>query len=160
MEAEAPLFAAMAAGRRAMTTVDVLLNRKGEEVVSVGGGVTVREAAGVMNLRRIGALLVVEGDQLAGIFTERDVLRRVVAKGLDPTTVRVAEVMTEEVVYCGPGTTLSEARSIFKRRRVRHLPVLDFDRQVLGLISIGDVNAFDLDEHAVELTYLREYLYG
>ncbi|MEM1207844.1 MAG: CBS domain-containing protein [Planctomycetota bacterium] len=143
-----------------MATVDVLLGRKGDEVVSVGPDVSVLEAAGVMNLRRIGALLVVEGGQLAGIFTERDVLRRVVADGHDPATTRVGDVMTIEVVYCQPDTTLAEARSIFKRRRVRHLPVMDTDGHVRGIVSIGDVNAYDLEDRQVELTYLREYLFS
>ncbi|MEO0587200.1 MAG: CBS domain-containing protein [Planctomycetota bacterium] len=143
-----------------MATVGVLLEGKGDAVVSVGPDVTVREAAGVMNLRSIGALLVCEGDELAGIFTERDVLRRVVAEGLDPTLVRVSEVMTREVVYCEPETTLGEARSIFKRRRVRHLPVLGRDGRVMGVLSIGDVNAYDLVDRQVELTYLREYLFS
>jgi len=143
-----------------MATVDVLLSKKGDAVVSVGPRVTVREAAGVMNLRRIGAVLVVEGEQLAGIFTERDVLRRVVAEGLDPSATRVESVMTREVVYCRPDTTLAEARSIFKRRRVRHLPVLCVQGQVRGIVSIGDVNAYDLDDRQVELTYLREYLFS
>jgi len=159
-EAVSFLYPQSRQGRCDMATVDVLLSRKGDAVVSVGPQVTVREAAGVMNLRQIGALLVVEGDHLAGIFTERDVLRRVVAAGLDPSETRVESVMTREVVYCRPDTTLAEARSIFKRRKVRHLPVLGVEGQVRGIVSIGDVNAYDLDDRQVELTYLREYLFS
>ncbi|MEM0912995.1 MAG: CBS domain-containing protein [Planctomycetota bacterium] len=129
-------------------------------VVSVSPETTVRDAAGLMNERRIGAVLVMDGEHLVGIFSERDVLRRVVVEGADPATTAVGKVMTSEVVYCQPGTTLDEVKSIFKRRRVRHLPVMEPDGKVLGVVSIGDVNAYDLDDSQAELTYLREYLFS
>ncbi|MEM9250783.1 MAG: CBS domain-containing protein [Planctomycetota bacterium] len=142
-----------------MATVSNLIDGR-VGVVSVSPETTVRDAAGLMNERRIGAVLVMDGEHLVGIFSERDVLRRVVAEGVDPATTPVGKVMTSEVVYCQPGATLDEVKSIFKRRRVRHLPVMEPGGKVLGVVSIGDVNAHDLDDSQAELTYLREYLFS
>jgi CBS domain-containing protein len=143
-----------------VNTVKSILADKGGHVWSVGPGATVLDAALLMNEHKIGALVVMEGGRLAGIFTERDVLRRVVGSARDPSATRVADVMTGEVVCCSPETTLEEARGVMKNRRIRHLPVLDSDGRLLGLVSIGDLNA--RMEHAQEqhIHLLNEYLYG
>lgn len=113
-----------------------------------------------MNEHGIGALLVMDQRRLVGIFTERDVLRRVVAAELAPATVRVAEVMTTEIVYCTPDTDIDDVRNIFRQHRVRHLPVVDEDGEVQGLISIGDLNAYDAVHQEVTIHFLHEYLHG
>lgn len=143
-----------------MVTVNNILADKGRQVWSVSRNATVLEAAVAMNDHRIGALVVLDGDELVGIFTERDVLRRVVAAGRDPTRTRVGEVMTEEVIVCTPETTMEEARGVMKNRRIRHLPVLDGDRRLLGLISIGDLNAHQAHSQERHIHLLNEYLYG
>ena len=143
-----------------MTRVQDLLDRKGSDVWTVHPGATVLDAAQLMNRHRVGALVVVEHGRVAGIVTERDVLLRVVAGRRDPDTTRVAEVMTAEVVCCSPETTVEEARGAMRDRRIRHLPVAGADGRLLGLVSIGDLNAqlHAAQEHTLFL--LTEYIHG
>jgi CBS domain-containing protein len=101
-----------------------------------------------------------EGPTVSGIFSERDVLRRVVAERRDPAAVRVREVMTQEVICCRPDTDVNEARSVFRNRRIRHLPVVDREEKLLGLVSIGDLNAFDAVVQESTIHLLHEYIYG
>lgn len=144
-----------------MATVKQVLAQKRPEVLTVGAEVTVLDAALRMNEHRIGSLVVVdEAGQVAGIVTERDVLRRVVARRRDPGEALVGEVMTQEVVCCRPEATVDEARAVFKHRRIRHLPVVGEDGRLEGMISIGDLNAWQLDGAELELNYLHDYLAG
>ena len=124
-----------------MSTVRDILAVKGTHVLSVGKEATVIDAALLMNEHKVGALVVIDGGHVAGMFTERDVLRRVVGEHRDPVSTRVHEVMTVEVVCCTPETTIDEARGAMKTRRIRHLPVCDGNGQLHGLVSIGDLNA-------------------
>jgi CBS domain-containing protein len=143
-----------------MGTVREILSRKGGQVWSVGREATVLDAALLMNEHRVGALVVLEDGRVAGMFTERDVLRRIVASQRDPSRTRVAEVMTEEV-FCGTlETSIEEARGAMKNRRIRHLPLVDGDRRLLGLISIGDLNAHEATSQEQTIHLLQEYLYG
>ena len=121
---------------------------------------TVLRAAHVMNEHKVGALVVLEQDRVGGIFTERDVLRRVVGEERAPATTRVEEVMTTEVACCTPQTPLEEARAAMKNRRIRHLPVIDRDDRLCGLVSIGDLNAFETANHEETIFWMHEYLYG
>ena len=144
-----------------MAVVNDILAQKGSRVVvTVAKGETVLRAAQVMNEHRIGALVVLEGDQIAGMFTERDVLRRVVGEERAPAATRVEEVMTAEVACCTPGTSIDEARTVMKERRIRHLPVVDGDGRLRGLVSIGDLNAFESASKEETIFWLNEYLYG
>ena len=120
------------------TTLRAVLEEKGRDVHAVAPESTVVEAVGIMNEHGIGAVLVREDDRTAGIFTERDVLRRVVAAGRDPATVAVREVMTERVLCVQAGTTVEEAMAVVTETRCRHLPVVEGDRLV-GLVSSGDL---------------------
>jgi CBS domain-containing protein len=143
-----------------MATVKDILAQKGCGVQSVGPDVTVLAAALLMNEHRIGSLVVLEQGHVAGMFTERDVLRRVVGEHRDPVTTLVAEVMTTDVVCCRPETTVEEISGAMKNRRIRHLPVVDEDGGLLGLISIGDLNALQTTSHEQTIHLLQEYLYG
>ncbi|HEV3117886.1 MAG TPA: CBS domain-containing protein [Gemmataceae bacterium] len=143
-----------------MITVKELLGHKGSHVVSIGKYATVVEAALLMNQRHVGAVVVMDGDHVEGMFSERDVLVRVVGERRDPATTRVEEVMTAEVVCCTPETTLEEARGSMKNRRIRHLPVVDGGRRLVGLISIGDLNAHQVTAQEQTIHLLHEYLYG
>ncbi len=143
-----------------MSDVSSILRQKGSHVLSVGPSATVLDAALLMNEHRVGAVVVVERGRLAGMFTERDVLRRVVAERRDPAGVRVREVMTDDVTVCEPGTDADDARCLFKERRIRHLPVVDDDGRVCGMISIGDLNAWELDGQECKIRALEAYLYG
>lgn len=141
-----------------MPTVEAILQRKGRHVHSVPHDATVLEAARRMNEHRIGALVVVREDRVVGIFTERDVLNRVVAAQRDPATTRVQEVMSSPVACCSPQTTRNECRHVMRQRRIRHLPVVDGEKLV-GIISIGDINTDEGEEQQQTIRYLYEYMY-
>ena len=149
-----------------MATVRDLLAHKGTNVLTVFDTITVLEATQRMNEYKIGALLVLQkaendGDaQMAGMFTERDVLRRVVAEMRDPARTTVAEVMTTDIVTCTPGTTVDEAAVLMKDQRVRHLPVLDHVGNLQGVISIGDINAYHVRDQQATILTLNEYIHG
>jgi CBS domain-containing protein len=141
-----------------MPTVHDLMARKGVETVSILPTDTVLEAARRMNERGIGGLLVVEAGQLVGIFTERDILRRVVALNRDPVTTLVKTVMTSPVITCLPETSVEECGAIMTVRRIRHLPVADA-RGLIGIVTSGDVLAFRVDEQQATITYLNNYMF-
>jgi len=143
-----------------MANVGDLLAKKSQELLSVDPNTSVLDAAVMMNDKRIGALLVVEGDTLQGIFTERDILRRVVAEKKDPAATAVGQVMTRELICCPPDTPVAQSRMIFRDKRIRHLPVVDEKGKPLGVMSIGDANAWAMDNQEAEIHYLQEYLYG
>jgi CBS domain-containing protein len=143
-----------------MPTVKEILARKGSHVLTIGTGATVLEAALHMNEHKIGSLVVVREGQVVGMFTERDVLRRVVGEEREPGKTLVGEVMTTEVVCCTPETTIEEARGSMKNRRIRHLPLVDDQGRLHGLISIGDLNAYEAFSQEQSIHLLHEYLYG
>ena len=139
--------------------ISTLLERKRSGVHAVSPAITVAEAVADMNDHRIGAVVVVEKGQLVGIFTERDVLKRVVGAGLDPRQALIADVMTKDLVTVLPSVTVEQAMEIFTDRRCRHLPVVE-NGQLLGLISIGDVTRWSVDLHRTECEHLKNYIVG
>lgn len=143
-----------------MATVRDILAKKGPQVWSIGGEATVLRAAQFMTEHRIGALLVLDGDRIVGMFSERDILQQIVAEGRDPARTMVGDVMTTEVACCTLDTPLGEARGAMKNRRIRHLPVVDGAERLLGIISIGDLNAFQVADQEQTIFLLNEYLYG
>src|SRR5262245_58446776 len=108
-----------------MPTVQAVLARKGNQVVSIDAAQSVLTAASLMNERSIGGLVVLDGNRVAGMFTERDILRRVVAARRDPAATRVGDVMTSPVAFCRLDTPLDECRGVMTQKRIRHLPVID-----------------------------------
>jgi CBS domain-containing protein len=143
-----------------MALVRDILDKKGRQVWTIGPDATVLQAALVMNEHTIGALVVTDGGRIVGMFSERDILRRVIGEHRDPDQTRVAEVMTTEVVCCTSQTSLEEAGGAIKNRRVRHLPVVDDENRLLGLISIGDLNAYRQADQEQTIFLMSEYLYG
>jgi CBS domain-containing protein len=143
-----------------METITAILASKGAHVLTVGKEATVLQAALLMNEHKIGALVVTEEERIIGMFTERDVLRRVVGEQRDPSATKVCDVMTTEVACCTRETTLEEARGAMKNRRIRHLPVTDGDGRLHGLISIGDLNAHQMTSQEQTIHMMHEYLYG
>ena len=115
-----------------------LLDPQKSLVHSVLPDVSVTECVRRMNELNIGAMLVIEDDQLIGIFTERDAITRVLGGGLDPISTKISEVMTKNPVWVSPATTLEEAMGIITNQRIRHLPVIE-DGKVLGVVSSGDL---------------------
>ena len=140
-----------------MKTVQDLLGDKGNEVWSVSPSATVFEALETMAQREIGAVLVLDGGRLAGIFSERDYARQVILKGKSSRDLRVAEVMTSHVVEIGPGSNLEQCMAIMTDKRVRHLPVVAGGR-VAGLISIGDVVKALLADKQAHIEELEGYI--
>jgi len=141
-----------------MATVREILARKGTEVVTASPDQTVREAAKLMNSRGIGAVVVTEGGELRGIFTERDVLRRVVAEAREPAQTTLREVMTTTLVTTTAEMTAEECAELMTRRRIRHLPVLR-NGQLAGVVTIGDLLAHQLAEQASTIAHLNSYVY-
>jgi CBS domain-containing protein len=140
-------------------SISAILDRKGRNVYSVAPSVTVFEAVAEMNAHRVGSVLIITGGKLVGIFTERDVLRRVVGTGLDPRTVTVDKVMTGNVTAITPETTIEAAMTLFTEKRFRHLPVVE-NGQLIGTISIGDITRWISDHHRAEAEHLKNYIAG
>ena len=143
-----------------MPSAKDILARKGFSIFTVPSTATVVDAVERMNQHRVGAVVVMDQGHMKGMFTERDVLRRVVGEHRDPKTTEVGEVMTRDIICCAPATDMDEISFIMKDKRVRHLPVCDHDGDLLGMISIGDVNALHATHQEATITYLNEYLYG
>ncbi len=143
-----------------MATVADILRGKPNRVHSISPRASVLDATHQMNRHRVGSLLVMEADQVVCILSERDVLTRIVAEEKNPRTVTVGQVMTTEVIVCRPDTPVEDVSAIMKNRRVRHLPVCDEDGRLVGLISIGDLNAHHASHQEITIHYLNEYLYG
>jgi CBS domain-containing protein len=141
------------------TPVSALIERKGTSVHAVTPSMTIAEAVAEMNRHRIGCVVVLDGGRLAGVFTERDVLRRVVGAGLDPKAVRISDVMTRNVFTIAPETSVEETMILFAERRCRHLPVMEEGR-LLGLISIGDISRWMAQTHQAEAEQLKNYISG
>lgn len=141
------------------TPVSVLLARKGHSVQTIAASATVADAVRLMNEKRIGSIVVTEHGRLAGIFTERDVLTRIVGAGRDPALTLVAEVMSTDPHTITPMTTTAEVMETFTQKRCRHLPVIA-DGRLEGLISIGDVSRWLTDVHKAEAEHLRQYITG
>lgn len=140
-----------------MATAEQLTAIKGGTIASLPPQATVLEAAQLMNDRHIGSVLVTEGNQLVGIFTERDVMRRVVADQRDPATTTVADVMTSPVACAAPHTTLDEIRTVMRDKRIRHVPMVN-GGGVLRMISLGDLNKAEHDGQVETIRYLEQYM--
>ena len=137
-----------------------ILTQKGRNVLSISPAATVLKAAQYMNEFKVGCLLVLHDDRLVGLLSERDILTRVVALRRDPATTAVEDVMTTDLVCCREQTELDEARGVMKNRRIRHLPVVSEEGTLIGLISIGDLNAFQSTTQEKTIHMLHEYIYG
>jgi len=141
------------------TPLSTLLESKGNALHTVQSSVTVSDAVQEMNRHKVGSVLVMTGAKLAGIFTERDVLTRVVAENLDPRTTPITQVMSGSVLTVGPEMTVQQIMDLFAEKRCRHVPVIQ-DGKLLGLISIGDVSRWVANAHRAEAESLRQYIAG
>ena len=135
-----------------------ILNAKGSEVIATGPTETVAVTARLLNDRRIGAVLVRDGeDNVIGVISERDIIRGIAVNGADALDMEVRELMTSEVISCKPTDTISEVMRVMTTRRFRHLPVME-DGALKGMISIGDVVKYRLEETETEARALRDYV--
>jgi CBS domain-containing protein len=130
----------------------------GREVYHLQVEHTVREAARYMSDRRVGAVAVLQGDRLAGVLSERDIMSRVVARGLDPDAVKVGEVMTRDLVVASASDSNDDGVRKMKQAGCRHLPVIQGDR-FLGMVSLRDLLQVDLSEKDEEIRLLNAYIH-
>ncbi|MFH1570587.1 MAG: CBS domain-containing protein [Gemmatimonadota bacterium] len=137
------------------STARDILEEKNREILSVPGETTIREALEKMVSRKVGAVVVKEGDQLVGIWTERDLTRNTLEPGFDPARARVRDYMTRELKYADAGQSPYELMDKFLGLRLRHLLIRD-GGELIGLLSIGDVVRFALQARTRELQDLKE----
>ena len=142
-----------------MPRVADILAVKGSDVHSISPDATAYQAIDRMVQHNVGSLLVLKGDAIAGIFTERDYLRRVTLADRNPKTTLVREVMTERLIFVDPDKSIQDCMAIMTQGRIRHLPVVQSDR-VVGMISIGDLVKHLSKEQEVEIRYLTQYITG
>ncbi|MBE7553963.1 MAG: CBS domain-containing protein [Anaerolineales bacterium] len=142
-----------------MKTVNQLLQNKGSRVWSIGPDALVIEALKLMAEKEVGALVILEGDQVVGILSERDYARKVSLLGKSSKTTPVREIMTEKVVFIRPEQTVEDCMALMTNKRIRHLPVIDGDRLV-GVISIGDVVKEVISQQEFIIAQLENYITG
>ena len=140
-----------------MSTVEDILMVKGPDVVVAGPDNTVEEAAKIMCLANVGSVIVKDDDTIAGIFTERDMLARVVAEGLDPKVTKLVDVMSCPVRTCGLDDSVASCVEKFKRENMRRLAVVD-DGVLIGLIGLRDVMYSQLAANAERIEELEKML--
>jgi CBS domain-containing protein len=142
-----------------MATIRLLLEKKGHDVWSVPPDATVYDALRLLDERDVGALLVIRGEELVGILSERDYARKVALKGKTSMKTPVSEIMTEKVVVVEPERTIEQAMAIMTERRLRHLPVVEGSK-VIGLISIGDLVKEIIADKEFIIEQLETYIAG
>ncbi len=142
-----------------MTIVSQILQSKGSGTWTVGPDATVFAALELMAEHNIGALVVVEHDDVIGIFSERDYARKVILLGKSSRDTAVGEIMTRDVICVTPGQTVEKCMAIMTDKHIRHLPVLE-DGRLAGVISIGDVVKTIINNQQVIINHLEDYIYG
>jgi len=142
-----------------MITVRDILRQKGNQIWCVSPDTTVFNALGLMAEKNAGALVVLDGESLAGIFSERDYARKVILKGKASKETSVEEIMSAEVTTVDPGQSVDECMALMTDKRIRHLPVVEGEKLV-GLISIGDVVKAVISEREFIIKQLESYITG
>ncbi|MBI2211720.1 MAG: CBS domain-containing protein [Deltaproteobacteria bacterium] len=142
-----------------MITVRDILRAKGNQIWSVSPDATVFSALELMAEKNTGALVALDGESLAGIFSERDYARKVILKGKASKETSVREIMTSEVTTVRPSQSVDECMALMTDKRIRHLPVFEEDKLV-GLISIGDVVKAVISEREFTIKQLESYITG
>ena len=140
-----------------MRTVKDILRSKRHDIISITPDTTVYEALVIMADKNIGALVVLEGETLAGIMSERDYARKVILHGKSSREMRVGEIMTSNVISVRPDQSVQECMEHMTDKHIRHLPVLENDRLV-GIISIGDVVKTIISDQQSTIKLLEDYI--
>ncbi len=141
------------------TKIRAILDAKGREVYSIHPKATVYDAIALMAEKGVGALLVMEGERLAGIVSERDYTRKVILKGRSSREALVEEIMTRDVVTASPDITVAEGMRLMTDHRIRHLPLVSEGR-VVGVVSIGDLVKAIISEQEATIAHLTNYIAG
>ena len=142
-----------------MITVRQILEEKGHQVWTIGPDETVYKALMIMADKDIGALVVVENDQVVGIVSERDYARKVVLKGKTSLDTPVRDIMTPQVYFVNPDCSAEECMALMTEKRVRHLPVME-NNKLVGVVSIGDVVKSIISSQKVTIEHLQNYIMG
>ena len=140
-----------------MASLKQVLQGKGHDVWSIDPEASVYDAIEMMADKEIGALVVMEGDSLAGVFSERDYARKVVLQGRSSRDTKIKEIMTSRVAYARPEQSVEECMGMMTEKRIRHLPVMDGDK-LLGIISIGDLVKAIIEEQQHVIKQLEQYI--
>ena len=142
-----------------MTTVRHILQEKGAAVWTIPPDASVRDAVMMMDKNDVGLLVIVNGDDLVGIVSERDIARKVILKEKSSDTTPVKDIMTTDVVTIAPGQSIDECMALMTGKHIRHLPVMD-GKKLAGLISIGDVVKATIIEKEQLIKELQNYISG
>ena len=142
-----------------MKTVNDMLRDKGHSVWSVAPDATVFEALELMAAKNVGAVLVLDGNRLVGIMSERDYARKVTLLGKTSKDTPVSEIMTGRVLYVSADQTIQECMALMTEKRIRHLPVME-DNRVIGVVTIGDVGRAIIADQQFMLEQLEHYITG
>jgi len=139
-----------------MKTIGELVSDR--PLYSIPPSYTVEEAARYMTEKNVGAVPVVDRVRLVGIFSERDIITRIIAKGIDPKSAKVSDVMTSKIVVASADETPESCLQKMQQAHCRHLPIVSGD-QLLGMVSVRDLLMLDLDEKERNIEYLQSYIY-
>ncbi|MEI7998476.1 MAG: CBS domain-containing protein [Candidatus Omnitrophota bacterium] len=142
-----------------MTHVREIIKAKGSTVWTISPQDTVKKALIFMAEKNVGAVLVLEGKDIVGVFSERDFARHSAKSNLRPEEVPVKDIMTTRILFVSPSETTEDCMSLMTAKRIRHLPVIEND-QLIGLISIGDVVNKIIEDHKFSITQLEHYVTG
>ncbi|MHB0980709.1 MAG: CBS domain-containing protein [Thermoleophilia bacterium] len=144
-----------------MSTIDQILATKGHDVFTVSADSTVFDALQTMAERNVGALVVLDGELIVGMFSERDYARKVILHGLSSPRTLVRQVMTSAVIYATPNQSVEECMALMATdKHVRHLPVLDSAGRVVGVISVGDLVRSSIADKEFLIDQLERYIVG
>jgi CBS domain-containing protein len=142
-----------------MKTVREIIEAKGSDIWTIPPDTTVFNALKTMADKNVGALLVLDGESITGILSERDYARKVILQGKSSKELQVSEIMSSKVYFVSPADKVDDCMALFTNKRVRHLPVLDNERLV-GIISIGDVVKAVIAEQEFTIRHLENYITG
>lgn len=140
--------------------LSAILKEKPQALFTVSQDATVQEAADIMAESNVGCVMVMDHGKMQGLFTERDLMRRVVHERRDPRETKVRDVMTTEIATVGPELTVGEAMALCTEKRLRHLPVYADNGDLLGMVSAGDLTKWAISEQEHTIDDLTRYIYG
>lgn len=140
-------------------TVSAILGRKGSQIFSIPPDATVFEAIAMMDEKNVGALLVVRGEEMLGIISERDYTRKMILRGKRSRETRVEEIMSTNVRTAAPTETVEHCLRVMTEKHIRHLPVID-QKKLIGLVSIGDLVKHIISTQSATIEHLESYIQG
>ncbi|MFV8834796.1 CBS domain-containing protein [Aquisalimonas sp.] len=142
------------------TLLSAIIKDKHDALYTIAPGATVKEAVQVMTESNVGCILVMNQGHLEGLFTERDLMKRVVHPGLDASITPIRDVMTTEIAIATPKMTVGEAMALCTHKRLRHLPVYQDNTTLLGIVSAGDLTKWAIQDQEHTIDDLTRYIYG